>query len=288
MADEINYVSKEMSTFTDTIENMFSHEMRSHGRAYLYYQQLTSVSKKDMTYEGFPAVLLFNPGRVRSVMADVSKEAIAKRPCFLCPNGLEEHQLTTIWQNYNIRVNPFPIFERHYTISFHKHQRQEFLPHLHDMLLLAQQWEDMTLFYNGPFCGASAPDHMHFQAIPQGVLPIETHYDQRYVPAYRCDNTDIVLQEYSIHDVLSKGTIRENEWEPRWNILTWYDDRGFHTIIFFRKESQPKCFFDNKEPIHISPATVEMAGIGVVVDDDSFSRLTPQRLHDILIEVVDK
>ena len=290
---------------------MFSRELASHGRAFVNYQALSGVEVKDMTIDGFPAKLFFNPARVRSVMADVSPEALQKRPCFLCPNGVEEHQLTHNWDSptghtYYIRVNPFPIFSPHFTVSSSVHERQELLPHLESMLHLAKELPEMTIFYNGPMCGASAPDHMHFQAVPRHSLPIEDHFSTNYANAILVQETDLQAHLTAVKRVLAMGTIPEEasqtgsltanashaeEYEPRWNIVSWYEPASspkFNTIVFFRKESRPMCFFAlEEERILFSPATVEMAGIGIVANRESFDRLTPARLRDIIREVAD-
>ena len=286
---------------------MFSRELASHGRAFINYEALAGVEVKDMTIDGFPAKLFFNPARVRSVMADVSPEALQKRACFLCPDGVEEHQLTHNWESptghtYYIRVNPFPIFSPHFTVSSSVHERQELLPHLEAMLHLAKELPEMTIFYNGPMCGASAPDHMHFQAVPRHSLPIEDHFSTNYANAILVQETDLQSHLAAVKRVLAMGTIPEEasqtgsltigashaeEYEPRWNIVTWYEDM-WHTVIFFRRESRPQCFFaPEEERILFSPATVEMAGIGIVANRDSFDRLTPARLRDIIREVAD-
>ena len=286
---------------------MFSRELASHGRAFVNYQALSQVEVKDMTIDGFPAKLFFNPARVRSVMADVSPEALQKRACFLCPDGVEEHQLTHNWDSptghtYYIRVNPFPIFSPHFTVSSSVHERQELLPHLESMLHLAKELPEMTIFYNGPMCGASAPDHMHFQAVPRHSLPIEDHFDTNYANAIMVQEADLQDHLTAVKRILAMGTIPEEasqtgsltigashaeEYEPRWNIVSWYDN-SFHTIIFFRKESRPMCFFaPEEERILFSPATVEMAGIGIVANRESFDRLTPSKLRDIIREVAD-
>ena len=309
---------------------MFSRELSAHGRAFLNYEALTGVEVKDMTIDGFPAKLFFNPARVRSVMADVSPEALQKRACFLCPDGVEEHQLTHNWDSptghtYYIRVNPFPIFSPHFTISSSMHERQELLPHLEAMLHLAKELPEMTIFYNGPMCGASAPDHMHFQAVPRHSLPIEDHFSTNYANAILVQETDLQSHLAAVKRVLAMGTIPEEasqtgsltigathaeEYEPRWNIVSWYEPdsnspqdgltvagsptsnsrrRSFNTIVFFRKESRPMCFFaPEEERILFSPATVEMAGIGIVANRESFDRLTPARLRDIIREVADE
>ena len=299
---------------------MFSRELASHGRAFVNYQALSGVEVKDMTIDSFPAKLFFNPARVRSVMADVSPEALQKRACFLCPDGVEEHQLTHNWDSptghtYYIRVNPFPIFSPHFTVSSSVHERQELLPHLELMLHLAQQLPEMTIFYNGPMCGASAPDHMHFQAVPRHSLPIEDHFSTNYANAILVQETDLQTHLAAVKKVLAMGTIPEEasqtgsltigashaeEYEPRWNIVSWYEPASsphrliaslpkFNTIIFFRKESRPQCFFaPEEERILFSPATVEMGGIGIVANRESFDRLTPSKLRDIIREVADE
>lgn len=294
-------------TLYQQISDMFSRELASHGRAFVNYQALSQVEVKDMTIDGFPAKLFFNPARVRSVMADVSPEALQQRACFLCPDGVEENQLTHNWESpkghtYYIRVNPFPIFSPHFTISSSVHERQELLPHLEAILHLAKELPEMTIFYNGPMCGASAPDHMHFQAVPRHSLPIEDHFSTNYANAILVQETDLQSHLAAVKRVLAMGAIPEEasqtgsltigashaeEYEPRWNIVTWYEDM-WHTVIFFRRESRPMCFFaPEEERILFSPATVEMAGIGIVANRESFDRLTPARLRDIIREVAD-
>ena len=299
---------------------MFSRELELRGRAFVNYGALKEVEVKDMTIDGFPAKLFFNPARVRSVMADVSPEALQKRACFLCPDGLEPLQLTTVWdsptgQTYFIRVNPFPIFNHHFTISSAIHERQTFAPHMESMLHLAQAMPEMSIFYNGPMCGASAPDHMHFQAVPRHSMPIEDHFDTNYANAVLVQEPDLQSHLAALEKVLSMASIPENasqtgsltagashteEWEPRWNIISWYEPASspnnliasspkFNTIVFFRRESRPQCFFaPENERILFSPGTVEMGGVGIVANRESFDRLTPARLRDIIREVADE
>ena len=296
---------------------MFSRELELRGRAFVNYGALAQVEVKDMTIDGFPAKLFFNPARVRSVMADVSPEALQKRACFLCPDGLEPLQLTTVWdsptgQTYFIRVNPFPIFNHHFTISSAIHERQTFAPHMESMLHLAQAMPEMSIFYNGPMCGASAPDHMHFQAVPRHSMPIEDHFDTNYANAVLVQESDLHSHLAALEKVLSMASIPENasqtgsltagasrteEWEPRWNIISWYEPASspnsliasspkFNTIVFFRRESRPQCFFaPENERILFSPGTVEMGGVGIVANRESFDRLTPSKLRDIIREV---
>ena len=299
------------------ITDMFSRELELRGRAFVNYGALKEVEVKDMTIDGFPAKLFFNPARVRSVMADVSPEALQKRACFLCPDGLEPLQLTTVWdsptgQTYFIRVNPFPIFNHHFTISSAIHERQTFAPHMESMLHLAQEMPEMSIFYNGPMCGASAPDHMHFQAVPRHSMPIEDHFDTNYANAVLVQESDLQSHMAALEKVLSMASIPENasqtgsltagasrteEWEPRWNIISWYSPASspnsliasspkFNTIVFFRRESRPQCFFaPENERILFSPGTVEMGGVGIVANRESFDRITPEILRSMIQEV---
>ena len=298
---------------------MFSRELETRGRAFVNYEALDQVEVKDMTIDGFPAKLFFNPARVRSVMADVSPEALQKRACFLCPDGLEHNQLTTVWdsptgQTYFIRVNPFPIFNHHFTISSSIHERQTFVPHMESMMHLAQAMPEMSIFYNGPMCGASAPDHMHFQAVPRHSMPIEDHFDTNYANAVLVQESDLQSHLAALKKVLSLASIPENasqtgsltagasrteEWEPRWNIISWYEPASspnsliasspkFNTIVFFRRESRPQCFFaPENERILFSPGTVEMGGVGIVANRESFDRITPEILKSMIKEVAD-
>ena len=309
------------------ITDMFSRELELRGRAFVNYGALKEVEVKDMTIDGFPAKLFFNPARVRSVMADVSPEALQKRACFLCPDGLEPLQLTTVWdsptgQTYFIRVNPFPIFNHHFTISSAIHERQTFAPHMESMLHLAQAMPEMSIFYNGPMCGASAPDHMHFQAVPRHSMPIEDHFSTNYANAVLVQSPDFQTHIHNLLKILSNspqdgltatsgltsnsqrrstpGASRTEEWEPRWNIISWYEPASspnsliasspkFNTIVFFRRESRPQCFFaPENERILFSPGTVEMAGIGIVANQESFDRITPEVLRSMIQEVADK
>ena len=313
---------------------MFSRELELRGRAFVNYGALDQVEVKDMTIDGFPAKLFFNPARVRSVMADVSPEALKKRACFLCPDGLEPLQLTTVWdsptgQTYYIRVNPFPIFNHHFTISSSIHERQTFAPHMESMLHLAQAMPEMSIFYNGPMCGASAPDHMHFQAVPRHSMPIEDHFDTNYANAVLVQESDLQSHLTALEKVLSMASIPENasqtgsltpgashteEWEPRWNIISWYEPeqstvgtpiyspqgdlqqsdlqpagQSYNTVVFFRRESRPQCFFaPENERILFSPGTVEMGGIGIVANRESYDRITPEVLRSMIQEVADK
>ena len=132
-----------MNGLAKQMDELFSRELALGGRTAVNYAALQKVEHRAMPVDGLDAVLFFNPGRVASVMAKVDEETLRHRPCFLCPDGLGADQLTLDWHapagnDYWIRVNPFPIFDRHFTISIARHERQQMTGHFADMLALAQ------------------------------------------------------------------------------------------------------------------------------------------------------
>ena len=308
-------------TLREEIECMFSRELFAHGRAYMNYEALKCVEKKYMEIDGLPVELHFNPARVASVMAKVDEETLRHRKCFLCPDGLEQMQLSYTWRaasgtDYFIRVNPFPIFDRHFTVSIARHVRQHILERYPDMLSLCRELEDYVVFYNGPMCGASAPDHQHFQTIPKGNLPIERLVRDsqkeggemrggvRLVAEFEQGSLSLV-EKYARGAVVVSSDSQEgmvslfqklygqgeissaSEWEPRVNLLSWYEGRRSYTVVYFRAESRPACFEeeDLQKRILISPASVEMSGIAIVSSRESFEKLTDDRLGEIIREV---
>lgn len=302
-----------MPPLSRILDEMFSRELGLRGRAFVNYSALSRVERKEMPVDGFPALLFFNPARVASVMAKVDEETLRHRQCFLCPEGISPEQLTHTWKApggnaYWLRVNPFPIFDHHFTISVARHERQQISGHYSDMLDIAGELPEYVIFYNGPMCGASAPDHMHFQAVPSGSLPMEkmvrkgellrliaerrgvrTSKIEKYVEgAFVLQSADKAALEAQFAYVVSQGEIQSaREWEPRMNILSWKDGSEYTTVIFFRAESRPECFFstDPAENILISPASVEMSGVAVVSSRESFDKLTAPRLGEIIKEV---
>lgn len=302
-----------MQSLAHILDEMFSRELELRGRAFTNYSALAGVERKEMNIDGFPALLFFNPARVASVMAKVDEETLRHRQCFLCPEGISPEQLTYTWSaptgnDYWLRVNPFPIFDHHFTVSVARHERQQIGGHYSDMLSLACELPEYVIFYNGPMCGASAPDHMHFQAVPDGSLPMQqlvregkslrliaerkgvrTSKIEKYVEgAFVLQSADKAALEAQFAYLVSLGEIQTaREWEPRMNILSWKDGETFTTVVFFRAESRPECFFstDPAENILISPASVEMSGVAIVSSRDSFEKLTAPRLGEIIKEV---
>lgn len=294
------------------IELMFGRELALKERAWANYTALDNVLVREMKLGGVPVEFHFNPGRVASVMAKVDPETLRNRRCFLCPDGLGPEQLTTEWVSssggrYCLRVNPFPIFDRHYTISAAEHVRQEITGRYADMLSFCALLPDYVIFYNGPKCGASAPDHFHFQAFPKGRLPLEHIVrDGSYDPVVsngwleigeiksyvrggyllRCASEHRLRDAFDYLVSIAKRH-GDDEWEPRMNIVSWCEGSIFSSVVFFREESRPQCFWGGKDGrrIYISPASVEMSGVIMTSSEETFRTLTESELAGIMLEV---
>ena len=277
------------------------------------YDALNSVQAKDFDFNGFSIRVQFNPARIVSSSAKVDAKTIQERKCFLCPANLPPVQRgVPFGKDYQILVNPFPIFPEHFTIPTFNHEDQLILNRFEDMLDLAEAIDEFSVFYNGPKCGASAPDHIHFQAGNKGFLLIEK--DVKTVPKKIISEND-ELKIYSLENYLrnvvviesknkkavvdafnelyAKLEIKDGEREPMLNIVAWFDasttlsDQGTYICcVFPRAVHRPKCFFaEGDENILISPASVDMGGVFITPQEKDFVKITAKDIEAILREV---
>lgn len=162
------------SDMNQTIHHLLTGQLASWETARNNYAALSGVRVKELNVNGILYKVQFNPARIVSSGAKVDAKSILERKCFLCPANLPPVQKgIPFGGHYNILVNPFPIFPRHLTVPELAHTPQRIATRFTDMLELAEALTDYTIFYNGPKCGASAPDHAHFQAGNKGFMPIE-------------------------------------------------------------------------------------------------------------------
>ena len=272
------------------------------------YEALTRVQTKTFDFEHFRIIVQFNSERIRSSAAKTDAKSIAKRPCFLCLKNLPTMQKGILFQNKNlILTNPFPIFPVHLTISKVSHSPQEILPHFSDMLELSRNINDFTVFYNGPQCGASAPDHFHFQAVIKNSLPIENEFNtlesqfseilfqnektkivavenylRRFIAIISDDKNEIEKRFHHIYKNLEPGSGEE----PMMNILSSFQEGKWRVIIFPREKQRPSHFFKTDEKqITVSPAAVEMGGVLVLPGEEDFKKITKKEIQDIYGEV---
>lgn len=263
------------------------------------HEALRSVRTKTVVEHGHPALVQTNPGRSRSVHAAVDPASIAARPCFLCPEQFPPGECGVAWQDLALLPNPHPIVERHLTIPSLRHEPQALAGRTADLVSLAQGLgEGMAVIYNGPRCGASAPDHFHFQACAATIPALELLPQEPDLPGQQpiasfgrhflaIFDADAVRLAARIDAALTAwGRVRPGEGEPMCNVLVrWHAHHG--TALFFpRRAHRPSAFFATGEArIGVSPAALEMAGILVVTDDASFARLDARVAHSVYAEV---
>ena len=176
---QLQDIISETGQTTVQILNRFAKEQReSWPLAAANYAGLASVEEKQFDFGDFVVKVQFNPGRIRSSAAKVDAKSVAERRCFLCMQNLPaEQKAISCGGDFQILVNPFPIFHSHFTIVSAIHTNQLFVPNIGEMLRISKLMEGFTIFYNGPECGASAPDHLHFQAGEKDFLPINWEYE---------------------------------------------------------------------------------------------------------------
>jgi hypothetical protein len=159
------------------------------------YESFGRRGERHLSCKGFSVLLQHNPGRVNSTMAAVGEQDISKRPCFLCLPHLPDEQKGVLYRgSYLILSNPMPVFPAHFTIAHVDHRPQAIATHVGALLqLMADFGSGWALLYNGPKCGASAPDHFHFQAVPSGRMPVEKEIREKRRLALITQDDDVVL-----------------------------------------------------------------------------------------------
>ncbi|MCC8198665.1 MAG: DUF4922 domain-containing protein [Tannerellaceae bacterium] len=270
------------------------------------YAALEQVQVKSFSFGDSVIRVQYNPARIQSSAAKVDTKSIQERKCFLCPANLPEvQQGIPFGEEYQILINPFPIFPEHFTIPDYQHTDQRIKGRYGDMLDLAQVLHDYVVFYNGPKCGASAPDHLHFQAGNKGFLPLEQEI--RKTDRERLLSND-GCTIYRLKDTLRNGFLVEatakfaavsffdrlyeqmevpaDEPEPRMNILTWYEKTTWYSVIFPREKHCPDCYFAEGEAnCLISPASVDLGGVFITPLEKDFRNITAGRITQILSEI---
>jgi len=166
---------------TGSANQFFDVQLKMWPMARERYEQLQHVTISNFIMEGCRLAAQHNPARIESTGAKVDPLTISRRPCFLCDVNRPEEQISMpMLKKYQLLVNPNPILPKHFTIPLRHHHDQRIKDHYEDMMEITMLLDDMLVFYNGPYCGASAPDHMHFQAGSRGVVPLERDWSELY------------------------------------------------------------------------------------------------------------
>lgn len=273
------------------------------------YASLTSVRTRELGCGGFPVWLQFNPGRIVSTGAKVDAQSIRERRCFLCVEHLPQQQKGILYNDeFLVLCNPAPIFTDHFTVSHVRHLPQSLEAYAGTMLEMACAFRSrFTLFYNGPKCGASAPDHMHFQACPRGTIPVERAAQEESRRQHRRNvrGVDIftlarygrqvivlesaqgqVLEEVLLALVGSLRYVIGISEEPMLNILCGFNEGDWRVIVFPRSKHRPDVYFkEGDERVLISPAAVDIGGLIVTPLEKDFKGITPSLVESIFHEV---
>lgn len=289
-----------------TVNNLLTRQLASWETAHNNYAALSGVQVKELNVNGIPYKVQFNPARIVSSGAKVDARSIKERKCFLCPANLPpEQEGIPFGGHYLILVNPFPIFPRHLTIPEEAHVDQRIASRFGDMLDLARQLTDYTIFYNGPRCGASAPDHAHFQAGNKGFMPIEQDWRRQiagkiadYGQATLCYLNDapratLVIESperetaVRLFDIVYRSLdVKPGEEEPMMNVLTLFENGKWIVFIFPRAKHRPACYTaEGEDNLLSSPASVDLGGVFITPVEKDFRKITAEDVAQILSEV---
>ena len=261
------------SAVTDGLANkLYDEQLPMWKEAQERYEKLANVVTAEMETNGCKLVAQYNPARIVSTGAKVDAESIQQRPCFLCEVNRPAEQISSpLLKKYYLLLNPNPILPKHFTIPLRHHRKQQIFDYYEDMMEITSQLKEMFVFYNGPKCGASAPDHMHFQAGSRGVVPLERDWNKLYKPNlsriwpiseeeyleavkmdmvadstgvfslrnYLCPGIVIITRTPHANKVLFEKVYRslpinEDEYEPMMNIMAWSQSNaadGYERIV---------------------------------------------------------
>ena len=293
---------------SSAINRYFNRQLQVWDDARRRYRQLAGVESRELSSENISLRVQYNPARMVSTGASISKEAIAERPCFLCEANRPEVQMHKLIDGrYELLVNPFPILPMHFTIPMRRHQPQAIRPMYGEMLRLLNRYPELVVFYNGPHCGASAPDHAHLQAGSSGILPLQMQWQRlgrNLTPLVRLgDEAEIdVVEDYPCAALVIKSrsvqnserlftalynvmAIADGDTEPMMNILSWRNDDELLSVVFPRAKHRPGCYYqEGDEQFVISPGALDMAGLIITPREADFRKLTPERAVAILRE----
>lgn len=293
-----------MHLSTDTINTLVEHQLMSWPEAKQNFDGLMQVRRKELPLGDFPASAQLNPARVRSTAANVDKESIAKRPCFLCAANRPEAQMAAPWpdENWELLVNPFPIFPIHFTIVDKEHAPQSNIPL--EMAMMAEKAPDLAIFFNGARAGASAPDHRHCQGVLKSELPL-IRTIERFHPIERKGwmsseefGADLPFHFMSgviggdlqgMQDLVAAANAFGIDAATGAkdaglvNAFFWISDRGLLRIaIIPRKAHRPACYFaEGENRLCVSPGAIDMAGMLILPNQDDFERITPAMARQI-------
>lgn len=252
--------------------------------------------------------LQWNPARIVSTGAKIDKKTLGERPCFLCDKNRPKEQMSKqIDEKFHLLVNPFPILPVHFTIPARKHQPQLIYKNYGEMHRFISLHSDLMVFYNGPKCGASAPDHLHFQAGTNGILPLQTNWQRLsrnltdiislndeekisvvrdfIVPAFVIISKSAESDEVLFRRLYKAMPQRGDETEPMMNIISWRKGEEFISVVIPREKHRPKAYFaEGDAQFVVSPGALDMSGLIITPREEDFRKLTEEKALSLLQE----
>ncbi len=263
-------------------------------KAHDNFEALKGVETKTVEMPGgFEVKVQYNPARMVSTGAKMDAATLKKRPCFLCDQNRPAEQGDLDWGRYHVLVNPFPIFPRHLTIPVKEHGPQIILGRAGDMAQLALELPEYVVFYNGQKCGASAPDHMHFQAGNRDFLPlIEQLGEIEWVAdGIGYPKSAAVLPGVIVIDAASPAQAaarfdkvvkalpvdkQVEDIEPMMNVLCYACGEGVRMLVIPRKQHRPDFYGDGPGQMILSPASVDLGGVMITPRKEDFEAVDAQ------------
>ena len=272
------------------------------------YRDLRRVETRELPVGASTIVAQWNPARIVSTGAKMDGKTLGARPCFLCDENRPKEQMRRIIDNkWELLVNPFPILPMHFTIPSLRHRPQFIKDSIGEMYRLLTDFPELLVFYNGPKCGASAPDHNHLQAGTSGVVPLQKSWqrlsrDLTTIVSLSDDADISIIDDYPCPALLVRSTTketgdrlfrhlyaampqREDETEPMMNILGWRRGDEYLLVVIPREKHRPDCYrAEGDQQFIVSPGALDMAGLIITPREEDFRRLTPELAISILRE----
>ena len=298
-------IEKMMALDLKSVEGFIVKQLAEWPLAASNFEALKGVEVKEFDVDGMPIKVQFNPARIVSSGAKVDAASLKARKCFLCDENRPVEQFGIEWGDYTVLINPFPIFPRHLTIPDRRHTDQLIENRIADMFRLTRQLKGYTVFYNGPKCGASAPDHMHFQAGNSDFLTLGKALESADMEElakigdaclYAVDTLPLKMfvidsadpeEGAKLFDVLYKAMeIKDGETEPMMNLLCYSAGDKERLVVIPRKKHRPSFYgTEGNDSMLLSPASVDMGGVFITPRREDFERFDENIVRKVYEEL---
>lgn len=288
-----------------SISRFFNRQMEKWADARHRFRDLKHVETNQLSDQ---LKVQWNPARIVSTGAKIDKKTLGDRPCFLCDKNRPKEQISKqIDERFLLLVNPFPILPVHFTIPARKHQPQSIYKNYGEMHRFLSLHSELMVFYNGPKCGASAPDHLHFQAGTSGILPLQANWqrlsrnltdiislndDEKIalihdfvVPAFVIISKSEDSDEALFQRLYKSMPVRGDETEPMMNIIAWRKGDEYISVVIPREKHRPEAYFaEGDAQMMVSPGALDMSGLIITPREEDFRKLTEESATAILQE----